>query len=1075
MGVSYPRDFCGSKAENREVGLNLAELSIRNRVFAVMLSAAMVVFGWLGYQRLGTSQFPETDFPVVSVTVVREGASPEVMDGDVADVLEDAIGAVEGLDYLTSRSLQGTTVVTAFFRLDRDIDAAMQDVQNAVGYARRRLPQDIDPPVILKVNPTALPVVWLVLYGDLPIADISDFAEHQFKQLLETLPHVGGVRFGGLRSRNKRVWLDVEQLHAYNLSTTEVLQAVREQHAELPAGLIESRNVELNVRTMGEAYSTQQFERLVLRRDPTGSVYLENVAVVENGLEEKRGLARFNGEPCVSIGLVKAIGGNLVELCDAVRAKLPELERSLPPGLSLEIPIDYSVFVRESLDEMKMTLILGIILTALVTYFFLGSLYTTTNICLSIPISLMGTFLALALLGFTFNLMTLLALSLSVGVVVDDAILVLENIHRHRETGMAPLQAALTGAREITFAAIAATISIVAIFLPVAFLEGPVGQFFYQFGVTVSVAVLLSLVVALSLTPMLCSLGRAGHLHEQAPNMETAFQGRRATWLQSWRNFWHKYRAWFAPMPFLEWLYRRQLEWALSHRFLVLGMGGLLIALSSLMIHYRLVGTELVPSEDQSRFLVEVTCPVGSTIDFVDHTLARCESLLQHFPEVNGVLTTVAPEPGQLINQASIFVRLKPRHDRQRGQKELMVVIRQELGNVPDARIRVFDLSTQGFTARAGYPINFVLQGTTWDQTRQAMVGVIKKMEESGQFLDIHTDYQAGAPELRVNPRRDRAAEVGVSVAEIANTVATAVGGVRVAKYTERGNRYDVRVRLLANQRGSPLDIGSIRVRSTRAGLIPLHDLVDIEETTALPVIQRFKRQRAIEITANPAVGVAQGDALRAMDEILASTITSDIKVTHLGNAQAMTATLQALIFALFLGILFAYMVLGVQFNSFLHPIAVLLALPFAVTGALGTLWLTGDTLNIMSMIGLILLMGLVEKNSIILVSFTNELRAQAIPVREALVRAGPIRLRPIIMTTLATIAGAVPAALGLGPGAETRAPMARAIIGGIIVSTLITLIVVPVFYSLLETMVGNRRFGWDEDISTQESPGDSP
>src|SRR5438876_4409711 len=510
--------------------MSLSNLSIRNPVFAVMLSAAMIVFGWLGYRDMGVSQFPEIDFPVVSVAITLENAPPETMDADVTDKVEDAIAGVEGVDYIMSQSLQGLSIVTVYFRLSRNIDVAMQEVQNAVSGARRKLPLEIDPPVISKINPNNLPVMWLTLSsGTQPINILSDFAEKKLKQQIAAIPEVGGVQFGGLQSRNIRIWLDADRLRGYNLTAEDVIRTMQQQHAELPAGYIKSNFVEFNLRTMGEAYSLDEFRKLLIAERQGQQINLGDVAVIEDGLQDKRSLARFNRMPAVAVGVRKSIGGNLVAVCENVKNDLPTLKKMLPRGVELHVPVDYSLFVRENVDELKLTLFLGIVLTAGVCFLFLGSIGTTLNICLSIPTSLVGTFFVLnygvKLFGmqpFTINLMTLLGLSLSVGVVVDDAILVLENIYRHREHGRPRMDAALRGAREISFAAIAATLSIMAIFLPVAFMTGTIGKFFFQFGVTVGIAVFLSLICALTLTPMLCAFFL--NLHERKPARPVPFR-----------------------------------------------------------------------------------------------------------------------------------------------------------------------------------------------------------------------------------------------------------------------------------------------------------------------------------------------------------------------------------------------------------------------------------------------------------------------------------------------------------------------------------------------------------------------
>jgi multidrug efflux pump subunit AcrB len=1142
--------------------MSLSDLSIRNPVFAVMVSAAMIVFGYLGYREMGVSQFPEVDFPVVSIVITREAASPDIMDGDVTDVVEDAVASVEGVNYIQSQSLEGTSIVTVYFRLERNIDVAMQDVQNVIAAARRRLPLDIDPPVIAKVNPNNLPVMWLTLSGNVPLYQISDFAEKEFKPLVSSIPDVGGVQFAGLQSRNVRIWVDASKIASYNLTIDEIQQAIQRQHAELPAGTLESRKVERNLRTMGEAYTIEDFGKIIVASRGGQQIELREVAVIENGLEDRRSLARYNRLPAVAVGVRKAIGGNLVKVCENVKAKLPELRKALPKGIQLEMPVDYSLFVRENVEELKLTLFLGILLTAAVCYLFLGSLSTTINICMSIPTSLLGTFFVVNYVmrwfgqpPFTINLMTLLGLSLSVGVVVDDAILVLENIFRHREMGKSKLEAASVGAREITFAAMAATFSIMAIFLPVAFMSGIIGRFFFQFGVTVGVAVFLSLLSALTLTPMLCAFFlniHAAAKHRPLPfgwslaflvaaSVALVMLALRITsiWFPYftawswplldgfgllWQSlgqppFWPEPKTWskdfaengpilgwaigktvaefllvlplvryghigywlvnrFVLEPVLLWptnaflnlttkAYAFGLRWSLKVWPVVLAVSVALILFSAWMLYANVLGTELVPSEDQSRFVVHVVCPVGSSIQQVDELLQECENRLVERHDVQSLLTTVATERGQLINEADIFVQLVPQHQRQLKQNEIMQKVRQELEEIRDLKIVLRDLSTEGFTAQRGDPVDFAIQGD-WKQLPGRVQEVMDALADSGKLQDIDTDYRPGMTELRIIPDREKLGLMGVPVSRVADSVSLLVGGQRVAKFTDKGRRYDVRLRLQAQLRTSPEQLDQIMIRVGENRLMLLRDVIDRQYVSTLPVINRYNHQRSIRITANPAANVTQGEAIdfarRKTEEILhqktgpgkaPEAVPHDFTIVELGNAEAMRETINSLVFALVLGIIIAYMILGVQFNSFIHPLTVLLAMPFAVTGALVTLWWTGDTLNMMSMIGLILLMGLVKKNSIILVDYTNQLREEGMGVTEAVLKACPIRLRPILMTSIATVAGAVPAALGLGPGAETRAPMARGIIGGIVLSTGVTLILVPVFYVLVERLRG--------------------
>ncbi|HXG11579.1 MAG TPA: efflux RND transporter permease subunit [Gemmataceae bacterium] len=1099
--------------------MSLSDLSIRNPVFAVMLSAAMVVFGYLGYRDMGISQFPEIDFPVVNVTTNWEAASPDIMESDVTDIIEDAVSSVEGIDYIQSQSLEGTSVVIVYFHLSRNIDVAMQDVQNAVSAAMSRLPADIDPPIVSKINHNRFPVMWLRVHGLRPLAEVAAFVDDKLKQHIETIPGVGGVTYGGLRPRNMRIWLDGEKLQAYQLDAVDVMQALRSEHVEKPAGYLEGPRRELGIRIMGEARTPEQFRQIPIAQRNGQIVRLGDVAVVEDGMSDKRTFSRFNGEPSVGIGVMRATGANVVALCDEVKARLPELRRMAPPGIKIDIATDYSQFIRDDIAEVNHALLLGIVLTALVTFLFLGSIGTTLNVCISIPASLIGTFMVMRWFGFTLNFMTLLALSLSVGVVVDDAILVLENIYRRREHGEERREAARRGAREITFAAVAATFSIVAIFLPVAFLRGAVGRFFFQFGISVSVAVLLSLVISLTITPMLCSLFlNVRRARRPLPGRYGGLLGPVATGAA--RAYWLIDR-WVLELLLVRpvgWLMDQATRWygvglrfGLRHTWFVapasalLAAAGLIFALgievplpgwvgggltvrpgrdievtTQPALTIEPVGQELVPSEDQSRFVANIICPVGSNIEYIEAMLERCEEVLTNLVDpvtgervIADLSASVSYRPGQLINEGVMFINLIPAERRSWTQKDVMNQVRQACSRLAGVRVVAQDLSTQGFTPTRGFPVNFAVQGPDWAAVTKLADRIRERMIDSGVVLDVNSDYRPGMPEVRVVPDKEKAAALQVPIRRIAFTLNVAFGGTRNGRFSDRDRRYDVRLRYLEGQRESPDQLDNVYVKNDRGVLVPLRDVTRRETVSTLPIINRYNHLRKVELTANTAPGVSQGEAV-AYCRDLAEQIREELglpasyRVVPLGNAQAMQQTLDSLWWCLALGFVIAYMILGVQFNSFVHPFTVLLAVPFGVTGALAILWLTGDTLNMMSMIGMVLLAGLVKKNSIILVDYTNQQRAQGLGLREAVLTACPIRLRPIVMTTFATIAAALPLALGVGPGAETRAPLARSIIGGIFLSTLVTLIIVPVFYVLFD------RFGaWVRGMAERGAPAE--
>ena len=1079
--------------------MNLSDLSIRNRVFAVMVTAAMVVFGYLSYRDLGISQFPELDFPVISVTTVRESASPEIMDSDVTDVIEDAVSGVEGIDYIQSQSSQGISVVTVYFHLSRNPNVAMQDVQNAVSAAMGRLPNDIDPPNVSKVNYNKFPVMWLAVHGNRPLRDINEFVDNQLKRNVQTIPGVGGVMYGGLRPRSMRIWLQRDRLQAYDLDAYEVWEALRKQHVEVPAGWIESDRRELNVRVMGEARTAEEFRNLPIVHRNGQLLRLGDLAVVEDGLADRRSFARFNGMPNVGVGVMRAEGGNVVAICDEVKRRLPDIRRSAPEGLEVSISTDFSIFIKDDIEEVQHEMLQGILLTALVTFLFLGSLGTTLNVCISIPASLIGTFIAIKWLGFTLNFMTLLALSLSVGVVVDDAILVLENIYRRRELGESRWQAALYGAREIRFAAIAATFSIMAIFIPIAFMKGSIGQFFYQFGITVSVAVFLSLITALTITPMLCSVFlEVRQPRRPMPHRMYGVLGIPATillvllwWIDRWLLEPLLIRPIDVLLDRLRRLYGVMLRVALRGPILVMVFGGVLAASAGLFIFginlplpswaknwtesgqltLKPIGRELVPSEDQNRFVINMICPVGSSIDYVDDAMAQAEQILKDLKDPNNGRELIATmycstsiRPGQLMSEGIIFVRLIPASERTWTQTDVMNEVRKRFAAISGVRAIVLDLSTQGFTPRRGFPVNFAVQGPDWRTTTELAERIRERLTNSGVVTDVMSDFRPGQMEAQVRPDRAKMTELAVTSERLAFALGIGTGGLRDGRFTVDDHRYDVRVRYVEPDRQSPEQMAQDYVRSDRGALVAVQDVARVDTVSTLPVIHRYNHMRKVEITANMAPGVSQGEAVSQCQEIAEQVraemgLTESYRLVQLGNASAMSETIQSMWACLALGFIIAYMILAMQFNSLVHPWTVLVAVPFGVTGALATLWALDNTLNMMSMIGMILLAGLVKKNSIVLVDYTNQLRSQGMDTREALLQACPVRLRPILMTSTATIVGAIPLALGYGAGGETRAPLARSIIGGSLLATSVTLFVVPVFYLLFDRLSERIRY----------------
>ncbi len=1008
--------------------MKLSDASIKKPVFAWMLMAALLVFGGIGVTRLGVSQMPDVDFPQVTVSLRLEGASPETMETDVVDVVEDAVMTVEGISDVSSVSQQGQATVTVEFTIGRDIDAALQDVQTKIAQAQRRLPTAMDPPVITKTNPEDQPILWVAVSGPLPQATISDVARFTVKERIQTVPGVGEVMMGGHRERNLRLWLDAESMDAHGVTAVDVLAAIRREHVEMPAGRLEGAEREVNVRLRGEAMDTKQFREIVVAERGAATVRIKDLGLVEDGLEDRRLIARSGGLPAQGLGVKKQRGANAVEVAKGVRARLVEIQPLLPPGMDLRITFDSTAPVEAAIHEIGFTLLLSVLLTGLVCWLFLGSLSSTVNVLLAVPTSIMGTFAVMYFLGFTLNTFTLLGLSLAVGIVVDDAIMVLENIFRRAEEGESRVRAAIAGTRQIAFAAMAATAAIVAIFLPVAFMQGIVGRFFFQFGVTISVAVLLSLIEALTLTPSRCAQFLAVGERESRFGrlVDRAFAG-------------------------LSRLYRRTLSGVLRWRWAVLAAGIGAFALSLRILP--LLNKELTPPQDIGITLGRVTTPVGSSIDVTDAEIRECERTLLARPEVKTVYAAIGGFLGGQVNTGILFVTLVPREDRHLTLQQFMVEMRRALNKGEARRVAFQDLSQQGFSAKRGFPIEFTVRGRDWATLASSTKAVLKKMRESDLFQDVDTDYFEGMPEAQVFPDRDLAATAGVSMEEIAQTLAVLVGGQRAGTYEDRGRRYDIRVRLLSEQRTRSQDLQALKVRARNGDLIPLSGLVAVDTRPSLLAITRRGRERAITVYANVGPGKSQSDAIAEVVRLAKESLPEGYRATLSGSAQTMQDSVRELLFALALGIVVAYMILASQFNSFVHPFTVLVALPFSLTGALLALYLFDLSLNLYSAIGIILLMGIVKKNAILLVDFTNQRRLLGDPVKEALLHACPVRLRPILMTSISTIAGALPAAIAVGPGGEVRQPMAIAVVGGVAVSTFLTLFVVPALYSVLDTL----------------------
>lgn len=1017
----------------------LADTSIKRPVFATMVIMALVIFGVVTYPDIGVDLFPKVDFPIVNISTTLQGASPEIMDVDVTDKIEEAINTINGVKTITSTSTEGRSTVIVEFVLERDIDLAVQDVREKISIIRGKLPTDIDEPVIEKVDPDATPVMWLGLSGEKSVRDLSTYADEVLKEQLQKIPGVGAIRMGGLRLRQVRVWLDSDKLSAYGITAHDVLTSLQRENVELPGGRIESATKEYSVKVKGEFRSPQEFNDLIVGYHKGAPIRLRDIGRAEDGMEEKRSIARFNGVPAVGLGIQKQSGTNTVEIIDRIKKELVNIKKVLPPGTQLEISFDQSNFIKSSISEVQHHLIYGGIFAALAVLLFLKSLRITLISALAIPTSIIATFAVMKLFNFTFNNMSMLALSLSVGILIDDAIIVIENIHRHIEEGMAPREAASFATSEIGPAVMATTLAIVAIFLPVAFMKGIIGRFFIQFALTVVFAVMISLFISFTLTPMMASryLKPVGS-HQSAVNRRRSFFGKISDWFEEW------YKK-------TEGLYRELLQVALNHRALVIILAtGIFI--SSLLIT-GFLGKEFIPPEDQSRFMARVEAPIDYSVDEIDRMFKKAEDYIRSIPEVKTIFYSQGLAGGE-VNKGVMFISLKPKAERKKSQEQIKAEVRRRFARIPGLQGTAEDISLIGGGQRM-VPIQYSIRGRDLSSLEAYTRQIVGEFSKLPGIVDVDTSLETGKPELRVFIDRDKAADLGVEVATVAEAVNFLIGGeVDVTKFKDetKGRRYDVRARLIPTDRTDPEDIGRLYVRSKDGRLVEISNVVDVQEASGPSIINRMDRQRAITLFAN-LEGKPLGQAMGELDAISAKILPSDYSTGYKGMAETMGESFQYLIFALVLGVILAYMILASQFESFIHPFTVLLSMPFSFIGAFGALLITGKTLNIFSFIGLILLMGLVKKNAILLVDYTNTLRERGMERREAILQAGPVRLRPILMTTVAMVFGMMPIAIGIGEGAETRAPMAIATIGGLLTSLLLTLVVVPVAYDLFDDL----------------------
>ena len=1012
--------------------MKLSTMSIKRPVFASVMSFTILLFGVVAFLRLPVREYPDIDPPIISVTTLYRGASPAVVETEITNVLEEQFATLEGVKTMTSSSREQGSVITIEFELNRNVDEAANDVRDRVSRVRSTLPREIDDPVISKVDVNAQPIVWLALSSDRHSGlELTDVADRILKERLQRLPGVGSVIIAGERRYAMRVWLDPLRMASHDLTAQDVEAAIRRENTEIPGGRVEGAEREFSVRTRGELTTPEEFGAIIVAQSKNDIVRLRDVAEVSLGAADERTAVRYNGQTAVGLGVVKQSKASTVDVAADVSKALGDLSGLLPAGMKLDIAFDSSTFINSSIDEVKETLIIAMCLVILVVLAFLKSLRATAIPTLAIPISIIGALAAAYFAGFTLNILTLLALVLAIGLVVDDAIVVLENVYRHMEMGKSRVQAALDGSKEIGFAVLATTITLVAVFVPLAFLTGSVGRLFNEFGISLAVAILLSGFVALTLTPMLCS------------RMLKPLHGTSSSWAT--RSF----------DAFFEWLnriYDRTLRFAMRWKWLTIGGAAAAVVLS--VVLFRLLPSELVPIEDRGVAFGIVIAPEGATLDYTDKYMREVESRLLPLPERRSLFSATGlgfGGPGRVTN-GFVFLGLAPRSERRRSQQEIVQALFPRLISIPGVLAFVINPPSLGGSFSSS-PVEYVLQGETYEELNQAVGTIMGEASKLGYMINLDTDLRLNKPQLDLTIDRERAAGLGVSVTDIGLTLETFLGGRIVTNFKRGTKQYDCILQMKPSSRSAPDDIREIYLRG-KGGLVQLANVVRVEETLAPKELNHYNRVRSATITANLVPGVSLGQALDDLDRISAEKLPSGMKRDYAGQSLEFKSSTSSLYFMFLLAIIFIYLVLAAQFESFIHPLTILLSVPLAVFGALLALLIFGQSLNIYSQIGLIMLIGLVTKNAILIVEFSNQLRGQGKSATDAVIEAATIRLRPILMTSLATIFGVLPIAIGLGAGAESRRPLGLAVVGGMLFSTFLTLVLVPVLYAILSRFV---------------------
>ena len=1003
--------------------MKISELCIRRPVLAMVVNFIILLLGIVSYDRLSVREYPNIDVPVVTVETNYLGASAKIIESQVTKPLEDSLSGIEGIDFIKSISRSEQSQITVQFRLSRDADAAASDVRDRVARARGLLPEEVEEPIVAKVEADAQPIIWLSLNSDThnPL-DVSEAADIIVQDRIQTLPGVASVRLFAERRYSMRVWLDRERLAGYNLTTQDVENALRAQNVEIPAGRIESLKREFTVVSQTDLNTPEQFGNIILRETEAGHlVRFRDIARIAYGPEEERSVARFNNRPAIALGVVKQSVANPLEISKAIRTELPRIQKNLPEGMTLNIAFDSSVFIAQSIRNVFHTIFEAVLLVILTIFFFLRTARATLIPLVTIPISLIGTLFLMYVLGFSVNTLTLLAMVIAIGLVVDDAIVVLENIHRHMETGMDPIHASVKGMREIGFAVVAMTVTLAAVFLPVAFTPGRTGKLFIEFAMTLAGAVMISGITALTLSPMMCS--RLLRIDHQVPRWSARIEG----WIRA-----------------LEAGYTRRLQQAVAARTRVLAFAAATFALCFFL--FTNLQSELSPAEDRGVIFVIGIAPEGSTIQYSDFYAKQMEKILQSTPEAAWNFVAVG---FPLVTQTFSVLGLKPWNERDRSSREIIAALTPQLFGITGTLNFAINPASLGQNSRS-QPVEFVVQTTeSYEALDKIVAQLLEKMRANPIFVAPDSDLKLNKPELRVTMDRDKLATLGIEVETVGRTLETMLGGRKVTRFKRGSEQYDVVVKIEDDKRRNPTDLTAIYVRAKSGEMVPLSNIVTLSETVAPRELNHFNKLRAATITANLAPGVGLGQALEFLDTT-ARSIRSDIQTDVGGQSREFRESSASMAMLFSLALAFIFLVLAAQFESFRDPFIILLTVPLAMAGALLAMTFAGVSLNVYSQIGLVALMGLISKHGIMIVEFANQLQDGGKSKREAIITSCSIRMRPILMTTAATVLGALPLAIAAGAGAESRQAIGWVIVGGMTIGTLFTLFIVPSFYLLI-------------------------